>query len=282
MSTASHAWSLPASCARVSAARRRSARASAERSTPGSGHSDAERSVPSSARAFSRRAMASVALSLVLLGTCAVPLVAASSEGDESKVLMDAIRAHRVVIVSKSYCPYSRAVKKLFNEQYPEVYPHVIEIDQARGLNMASFQSMLMETYGHRTVPQVFAGARRRNPRAAARRRERLRQLPFELRRGRIGGGARAEAGRAGHRGDGERHRPDERRRRRRAREDTGGDRRVGSRGQNGTGGRRGRMGRTDGSRPDGRRRRDPVLIPTLTCTCNVKRTARRFVTSVL
>ena len=160
MSTASHAWSLPASCARVSAARRRSARASAERSTPGSGHSDAERSVPSSARVFSRRAMASVALSLVLLGTCAVPLVAASSEG-ESKVLMDAIRAHRVVIVSKSYCPYSRAVKKLFNEQYPEVYPHVIEIDQARGLNMASFQSMLMETYGYRTVPQVFVGAKR-------------------------------------------------------------------------------------------------------------------------
>jgi glutaredoxin len=74
---------------------------------------------------------------------------------------MDAIRAHRVVIVSKSYCPYSRAVKKLFNEQYPEVYPHVIEIDQARGLNMASFQSMLMETYGHRTVPQVFVGAKR-------------------------------------------------------------------------------------------------------------------------
>ena len=160
MITASHAWSLPASCARVSAARRRSARAFAERSTPGSGHFDAERSVPSSARAFSRRAMASVALSLVLLGTCAVPLVAASSEG-ESKVLMDAIRAHRVVIVSKSYCPYSRAVKKLFNEQYPEVYPHVIEIDQARGLNMASFQSMLMETYGYRTVPQVFVGAKR-------------------------------------------------------------------------------------------------------------------------
>jgi glutaredoxin len=74
---------------------------------------------------------------------------------------MDAIRAHRVVIVSKSYCPYSRAVKKLFNEQYPEVYPHVIEIDQARGLNMASFQSMLMETYGYRTVPQVFVGAKR-------------------------------------------------------------------------------------------------------------------------
>ena len=48
--------------------------------------------------------MASVALSLVLLGTCAVPLVAASSEGDESKVLMDAIRAHRVVKVKPDPC----------------------------------------------------------------------------------------------------------------------------------------------------------------------------------
>ena len=101
----------------------------------------------------------SVALTLVLLGACAVSPVMASS--DESEMLTDAIRAHRVVIVSKSYCPYCRAVKKLMAEQYPEVHPHVIEIDLDTRVDMTKFQNAMAETYGQRTVPQVFIGAER-------------------------------------------------------------------------------------------------------------------------
>lgn len=100
-----------------------------------------------------------VALTLVLLGACAVSPVMASS--DESEMLTDAIRAHRVVIVSKSYCPYCRAVKKLMAEQYPEVHPHVIEIDLDTRVDMTKFQNAMAETYGQRTVPQVFIGAER-------------------------------------------------------------------------------------------------------------------------
>ena len=107
-----------------------------------------------------RVAMASsVALTLVLLGACAASPVMASS--DESEMLTDAIRAHRVVIVSKSYCPYCRAVKKLMAEQYPEVHPHVIEIDLDTRVDMTKFQNAMAETYGQRTVPQVFIGAER-------------------------------------------------------------------------------------------------------------------------
>lgn len=101
----------------------------------------------------------SVALTLVLLGACAASPVMASS--DESEMLTDAIRAHRVVIVSKSYCPYCRAVKKLMAEQYPEVHPHVIEIDLDTRVDMTKFQNAMAETYGQRTVPQVFIGAER-------------------------------------------------------------------------------------------------------------------------
>ena len=101
----------------------------------------------------------SVALTLVLLGACAVSPVMAYS--DESETLADAIRAHRVVIVSKSYCPYCRAVKKLLAEQYPEVHPHVIEIDLDARVDMTEFQNAMAETYGQRTVPQVFIGAQR-------------------------------------------------------------------------------------------------------------------------
>ena len=97
----------------------------------------------------------SVALTLVLLGACAVSPVMASS--DESEMLTDAIRAHRVVIVSKSYCPYCRAVKKLMAEQYPEVHPHVIEIDLDTRVDMTKFQNAMAETYGQRTVPQVLS-----------------------------------------------------------------------------------------------------------------------------
>ena len=46
-------------------------------------------------------------------------------------------------------------------EQYPEVHPHVIEIDLDTRVDMTKFQNAMAETYGQRTVPQVFIGAER-------------------------------------------------------------------------------------------------------------------------
>lgn len=158
--SAASASSLPAA---LGSAPRRASRAFASRSTPlRAAAEEGSRSFPSTTSGSPTRrvAVASyVALTLVLLGACAVSPVMASS--DESEMLSDAIRAHRVVIVSKSYCPYCRAVKKLMAEQYPEVHPHVIEIDLDTRVDMTKFQNAMAETYGQRTVPQVFIGAER-------------------------------------------------------------------------------------------------------------------------
>ena len=158
--SAASASSLPAA---LGSAPRRASRAFASRSTPlRAAAEEGSRSFPSTTSGSPTRRVAvasSVALTLVLLGACAVSPVMASS--DESEMLTDAIRAHRVVIVSKSYCPYCRAVKKLMAEQYPEVHPHVIEIDLDTRVDMTKFQNAMAETYGQRTVPQVFIGAER-------------------------------------------------------------------------------------------------------------------------
>mmetsp|Transcript_3304 Transcript_3304/g.12369 ORF Transcript_3304/g.12369 Transcript_3304/m.12369 type:complete len:267 (+) Transcript_3304:1579-2379(+) len=158
--SAASASSLPAALGRASAPRR-SERVFASRSAPlRAAAEEGSRSFPSPTSPSRRVALASsVALTLVLLGACAVSPVMAYS--DESETLADAIRAHRVVIVSKSYCPYCRAVKKLLAEQYPEVHPHVIEIDLDARVDMTEFQNAMAETYGQRTVPQVFIGAQR-------------------------------------------------------------------------------------------------------------------------
>jgi|AntAceMinimDraft_12_1070368.scaffolds.fasta_scaffold39926_1 glutaredoxin 3 len=84
-----------------------------------------------SAAALGRRTTLSAAFALALfLAAAPSPPGAAAFENDrdmledhtpETAFIFATIRAHTVVIFSKSYCPYCRAVKKIFAEEYPEV-----------------------------------------------------------------------------------------------------------------------------------------------------------------
>ena len=64
----------------------------------------------------------------------------------ESAFIFATIRAHKVVIFSKSYCPYCRAVKKIFAEEYPEEKPYVVELDGRE--DMTRIQDTLQHLYG--------------------------------------------------------------------------------------------------------------------------------------
>lgn len=88
-----------------------------------------------------RRATLSLSAALAAFALCvaASPAPALAFENDrdmledhtpESAFIFSTIRAHPVVIFSKTYCPYCRAVKKIFAEEYPQVTPFVVELDE--------------------------------------------------------------------------------------------------------------------------------------------------------
>ncbi|RMB98890.1 hypothetical protein DUI87_24434 [Hirundo rustica rustica] len=62
------------------------------------------------------------------------------------------IASHRVMIFSKSYCPYCNKVKELFNSMRVEYY--ALELDVTD--DGASIQQVLAELTNQRTVPNVF------------------------------------------------------------------------------------------------------------------------------
>ncbi|GLC45029.1 hypothetical protein PLESTB_001461000 [Pleodorina starrii] len=73
----------------------------------------------------------------------------------------DAIKAtvadNKVVVYSKTHCPYCTRVKGLFTELK---VPHkVLELD-TMGAEGAEFQDALQPMTGRRTVPQVFVGGK--------------------------------------------------------------------------------------------------------------------------
>ncbi|KAF8799911.1 glutaredoxin [Phlegmacium glaucopus] len=66
----------------------------------------------------------------------------------------DSIAENKVIIFSKSYCPYCTSVKALFTNNFPGVKFHVIELDELD--DGAPIQQYLKEETGQRTVPNVF------------------------------------------------------------------------------------------------------------------------------
>ncbi|KAI8463439.1 MAG: thioredoxin-like protein [Monoraphidium minutum] len=68
--------------------------------------------------------------------------------------VVDTIKAEKVVVFSKTYCPYCVKAKKALN-QFTTKYA-VIELDQ-RGDGDA-IQDALLEVTGGRSVPRVFIG----------------------------------------------------------------------------------------------------------------------------
>ncbi|KAG2022423.1 hypothetical protein CC2G_000172 [Coprinopsis cinerea AmutBmut pab1-1] len=71
-----------------------------------------------------------------------------------SELVDSTIEKNRVVIFSKSYCPYCRKAKNLFAEKFPQVEPKVLELDELD--NGSAIQDYLHQKTGQRTVPNVF------------------------------------------------------------------------------------------------------------------------------
>ncbi|KAJ0266459.1 Glutaredoxin-C4 [Hirschfeldia incana] len=89
----------------------------------------------------------SMAAFLVVL----VASISMVSSSPEAEFVKKTISSHKIVIFSKSYCPYCRRAKSVFSEL--NQVPHVVELDERDG---GSIQSALGEILGRRTVPQVF------------------------------------------------------------------------------------------------------------------------------
>ncbi|KAJ8074386.1 Glutaredoxin [Marasmius tenuissimus] len=65
-----------------------------------------------------------------------------------------AIQENRVLVFSKSYCPYCQSTKHLFRSNFPDAPAKVIELDRlAEG---SAIQAYLLERTGQRTVPNIF------------------------------------------------------------------------------------------------------------------------------
>jgi len=65
-----------------------------------------------------------------------------------------AIAENRVVIFSKSYCPYCKGAKDLFATRFPDVHVKVLELDlQDDG---SEIQGYLSQLTNQRFVPNIF------------------------------------------------------------------------------------------------------------------------------
>ncbi|KAG0461698.1 hypothetical protein HPP92_021675 [Vanilla planifolia] len=76
------------------------------------------------------------------------PLVAAGKEAFVKKT----VATHDIVVFSKSYCPYCRRAKAVFNDL--KKVPYVVELDERD--DGWEIQDALSIIVGRRTVPQVF------------------------------------------------------------------------------------------------------------------------------
>ncbi|ORZ22497.1 glutaredoxin-1 [Absidia repens] len=62
------------------------------------------------------------------------------------------IANNKIVVFSKSYCPYCKSTKELFKQLGEDIV--VIELDQIK--QGADIQDYLLKKTGQRTVPNVF------------------------------------------------------------------------------------------------------------------------------
>ncbi|WVW82712.1 glutaredoxin [Kwoniella bestiolae CBS 10118] len=80
--------------------------------------------------------------------------------GEEGDEIFDngwaefANRRYRVVVFSKTHCPYSKKAKSIFGEYHISPAPFIIELDQRS--DMEKIQTLLQRITGRRTVPNVL------------------------------------------------------------------------------------------------------------------------------
>ncbi|GAB2267390.1 Glutaredoxin-C4 [Dionaea muscipula] len=89
---------------------------------------------------------------LLILSLIFIAVTSAAASSDEIKFIKNTISSHKIVIFSKSYCPYCKKAKAVFKEL--EVEPFVVELNERD--DGSSIQDALNRIVGRRTVPQVF------------------------------------------------------------------------------------------------------------------------------
>ncbi|KIJ12390.1 hypothetical protein PAXINDRAFT_14715 [Paxillus involutus ATCC 200175] len=85
---------------------------------------------------------------------------AASSSSRQDRItavedfVEDTINSHKIVVFSKTYCPYCHATKSYFANNYPAEKVSVVELD-ARD-DGSEIQDYLLQKTGARSVPRTF------------------------------------------------------------------------------------------------------------------------------
>ncbi|KAL4571233.1 hypothetical protein LXL04_017986 [Taraxacum kok-saghyz] len=79
-----------------------------------------------------------------------------NAEASSADFVKKTVSSHPIVIFSKSYCPYCKRAKGIFNELNQK--PYVVELDQRE--DGANIQNAMGEFVGKRTVPQVFVNGK--------------------------------------------------------------------------------------------------------------------------
>ncbi|KIY69767.1 glutaredoxin [Cylindrobasidium torrendii FP15055 ss-10] len=68
----------------------------------------------------------------------------------------ESIEGNKIVVFSKSYCPYCKRAKALLKDNYPSEEFLVYELDERD--DGSDIQAYLAEKTGQRTVPNIFVG----------------------------------------------------------------------------------------------------------------------------
>ncbi|OIV98384.1 hypothetical protein TanjilG_16711 [Lupinus angustifolius] len=91
-------------------------------------------------------------MAIIALSTCFLHFVHASTSSSVGEFIDKTISSHKIVIFSKSYCPYCKRAKAAFKEL--NQVPYVVELDERD--DGSKIQDILNNIIGRRTVPQVF------------------------------------------------------------------------------------------------------------------------------
>ncbi|KAK8993046.1 hypothetical protein V6N11_049102 [Hibiscus sabdariffa] len=106
-------------------------------------------------------------LILALLGAVLVLLVIGNvlrlfiaNNNSPSAFVQKSIFSHKIVIFSKSYCPYCLRAKRIFSELNEK--PYVVELDLRVFVldDGGQIQYVLVDLVGRSTVPQVFVNGK--------------------------------------------------------------------------------------------------------------------------
>ncbi|CAN8264044.1 unnamed protein product [Cochlearia groenlandica] len=99
------------------------------------------------------RGLVTVLLSIMIISDMSKSVGASKSV---SAFVQNTILSNKIVIFSKSYCPYCKRSKGIFREMKEEAY--VVELDERQDGDEIQYE--LLDLVGRRTVPQVFVNGK--------------------------------------------------------------------------------------------------------------------------